>query len=162
MKIFLPYTKYLALLIVCMLLYCSRFPDYPVDELLAAPEQIEIEGREYILETFMWRDFMPGPETPPEGKPMIAIIWVVAIDSLLFPSSFDADFLWVIKDDADVWTTEFEDNETSIEDNKLKKVARDGPKWGPHIYVDAVVRIVDDEDSTYLLRAADQWVYRTD
>jgi hypothetical protein len=160
MKIFLFQKKYLAIFIICTLFACSRFPYYPIDELLSAPEQIEIDGREYVLETFLWRDFMPGPDMPPDGSSLIAIIYIVEIDSLLFPTSLDADFLWVIKDDVDEWVTELEDDETSTEDYKLRKIARDGPKWGsetePNVLVDVVVRVVKEDGSTYLLRAADQ------
>jgi hypothetical protein len=129
---------------------------------LAAPEQIEIDGREYILETYLWRDFMPI--SPPDGKPLIALIWVTATDSLAFPSSIDANRLWVINDEL-VWETEFSDENLPKDPNRkhqLEKIARDGPKWGPNIQVEVVVQVVDGENNTYLLRASDQWIYRTD
>ncbi|MGB7055383.1 MAG: hypothetical protein WBE28_08705 [bacterium] len=136
---------------------CTNYPNYDIDKLLSAPQQIEIDNREFALETFMWRDFQPI--CPPDGQPMIAIIWVVATDSLPFPSTIDFDYLWVIKDEDNIWVTDFEENETKIQDNRLEKVARDGPKWKVRpnpLYVDAVVRTKDAAGNTYLLRAADQ------
>jgi hypothetical protein len=141
-------------------LFESSGPSIP--DLLAAPEQIEIDGREYILETYLWRDFMPV--SPPDGKELIALIWVTAIDSLTFPSSIDANRLWVVNDEL-VWETEFSEEERPEDPNRehqLEKIARDGPKWGPGIQVEVIVRVTDEKDSTYLLRAADQWIYRTD
>jgi hypothetical protein len=154
----------LALVIYTLIPGCKLFdssgPSIP--DLLDAPEQIEIDGREYILETFLWRDFMPV--SPPDGQPLIALIWITAIDSLAFPSTIDANRLWVINDEL-VWETEFSFEERPDDPNRihqLEKIARDGPKWGPGIQVEVIVRVTDSQDSTYLLRAADQWIYRTD
>jgi hypothetical protein len=141
-----------------MIIFCSK---YSLDELSSAPEKIEIDGREYLLETYLVRDFMPS--CPPDGRSLRALIFIVAIDSLPFPSSLDADSLWVIKEN-DLWITTLTDYDAPINyEYKLSKRAQEeGPKWGPEIYVDVVVRIVDDEDGTYLLRAADQWIHRTE
>jgi hypothetical protein len=127
---------------------------------LSAPEQVEIDGRKYVLETYMWRDFMPM--CPPDGKPLIAIIWVTAVDSLEIPSSLGANRLWIIKD-KEVWETKFTDEQHQpYYDFQLEKIARDGPKWGPKIQVDVVVRLVDKGNKTYLLKASNQWIGRTD
>ena len=143
-------------------LTCTTFPDYDIDELLAAPAQIEIDNRTFVLETFIWRDF--EPICPPDGNPNIAVIRVVATDSLPFPYSVDFDYLWVIKDEDNVWITDFEEDETKIVDYKLEKIARDGPKWDVEPYpvlVDAVVRIKVGTVDKYLLRAADQIIHVT-
>jgi hypothetical protein len=140
-----------------ILISCTQF----ADELLSVPEQIEIDGREYMLDADLWRDFFPP--CPPNGSPLFCIIYVIATDSLPFPSSLDADVAWVIKD-GDVWSTQLEDPEMpSLYEYILKKrTAEDGPRWGPHIYVDVVVRIIDDQDSTYLLKASDIWIHRSE
>lgn len=135
-------------------------PSIPIDVLLSAPEQVEIDGRKYILETSLWRDFMPV--CPPDGEALIALIWVTAVDSLEFPSSVDADWLWVIKDE-ELWRTKLSNEQRpAYDDYKLEKFAREGPKWGPKIFVDVVVRLVDKEKRTYLLKTSDQWIGRTD
>jgi len=158
MKKFLPYIKYFAVFLFGIVILCTT--NELLDELLSAPEKIEIDGREFILETYLVRDFFPP--CPPGGRPLAAVITVIAIDSLQFPYSLDADYLWIIKDD-EVWGTELIDYEGSSSAYELKKLSKDeGPKWGPKIYVDAVVRVVDDEDNNYLLRAADQWIHRTE
>jgi hypothetical protein len=154
----------LLVLTACLLISgwrCSKpsGPSIPMDALLSAPEQVEISGRKYVLETFLWRDFMPF--CPPDGKPLIALIWVTAVDSLEFPSSLDANKLWVIKDEK-VWETKFSNEDRTRCPYELEKVARDGPKWGPKIQVDVVVRLVDRERKTYFLKASDQWISRTD
>jgi len=158
----------ISVLVACILISrCEIFESsgstLPIDELLSAPEQIEIEGRKYVLETSLWRDFIPI--SPPDGKPLIALIWVTATDSLEFPSSIGADRLWVIKDEKEVWETEFSNEERPQEPyrkHQLEKIARNGPKWGPGIQVDVVVRVIDGENNTYLLKASNQWIHRTD
>lgn len=156
------YTLICVFLLCLLLLACKKFPDYPIDDLLAAPEQIEIDGRAFFMDTYIWRDFQPICQ--PDGNPMIAIIWVVAADSQQFPSSVDFDYLWVINEEHDVWVTAFEENETKLDNYKLEKVARDGPKWDVEPYpvlVDAVVRVKDGAGNDYLLRAADQIIHIT-
>ncbi len=156
------YSKTYLVLAIVLILFCSRFPDYDIDELMTAPQQVEIDNREFVLDTEMWRDFQPV--CPPDGTPMIAIAWVIATDSLPFPPSLDFDYLWVVKNENDVWTTGFEEDETAIDDFKLKKVARNGPKWEVRpdpLYVDAIVRVKDAAGNYYLLRAADQIIYAT-
>ena len=58
--------------------------DHPsIRELLAAPEEIAIGGRRLVLETYLWRNMMPGVE----DRPLLAIIRVTAVDGQPFPST---------------------------------------------------------------------------
>lgn len=154
----------LIALITCILIQgCKLFESSgpSIQDLLDAPEQIEIDGREYILETYLWRDFMPP--TPPDGQPLIALIWVTAIDSLPFPSSIDANRLYIVNDEL-LWETLFSGEarpQNPNREHQLEKIAREGPKWGPNIQVEVIVRVVDEENNTYLLRASDQWIGAT-
>lgn len=128
--------KKLGATFFCILILSCKSPfspTIPLDTLLSAPEQIEIYGRICTLETYLWRDFMPGPNTPPDGKPLIALIRIIAIDLLPFPSTIDANRLWVINGQ-EAWETEFSDEEIPTSPNRkhqLEKIARNGPKWGP-------------------------------
>jgi hypothetical protein len=139
----------------------TRSATLSIQELLSAPEQIEIDGREYVLEAYPWRDFMPI--CPPDGEPLIVGVWVTATDLQPFPSSIDANRLWVVNGQQ-VWETEFDPQEIRLEpyrEHKLWKIAGDGPKWGPGIYVDVIVRVIDSENSIYLLKASHQWIEET-
>jgi len=144
----------------CDLLKPANSSSKSVDELLSAPEKIVINEREYILETYMWRDFQPV--SPPGGKPLIAIIRVTAVDSLSVPTEIDATRLWVIKE-GKKWESAFTSEDRGyVPDHKLEKVARNGPKWGPGIHVDVVVRVIDRRDGgEYLLHASGQYIGKT-
>lgn len=129
-------------------------------ELRATPETVIVDGHELALRTHMWRDFMPI--SPPDGKPMTAIFWVFSADSSALPDGLTVDAAWVVKDD-EVWDTSLGDgNPAERVPYQLERVARDGPKWGPGVAVDAVVRLREADGKTHLLRASGQDIERTD
>ncbi len=128
--------------------------------LLDAPSRLTFGGHTYELETYLWRSFMPI--CPPDGDPLIALVWLVEADSLPIPGDVTLDFLWVVKGD-ETWATQFS-NETRPPqpDYKLEKAARGGPKWGPRITVDVVVRVRTGGGETYRILAAQQGIGRVD
>jgi len=62
------------------------------EELLLAPEQVEIKGLNYTLSAYLWRDFMPVVNGA-EGGNLIALITVSEKDAREIPSNIDADTL---------------------------------------------------------------------
>jgi hypothetical protein len=148
-------------LIGCALLGADSGPgELSPEELRAAPETVTIDGRTLALRTYMWRDFMPI--SPPDGKPLIAIFWVYSVDSTALPVGLTANAGWVVHKES-VWDTFFEEPGTGQQvPYELERVAREGPKWGPHVEVDAVVRIRESDGTTHLLRAEKQSIERTD
>ncbi len=138
-----------------------RLEDLPEGaDIVSAPDQVEVASRQYILETYLWRDFMPI--SPPDGKPLIAKATILATDLQPFPSDLDADRLYVINGE-EAWVVDLPARQGPLlPDYQLKKIARDGPKWGPDVTVDVVVRLVEPGGSEYLLRAVDQMIWRTD
>ncbi len=130
-----------------------------ISNLLGSPEKITVDDRTYVLETYLWRDFMPV--SPPDGQPLMAAIRIVATDSAAFPALLDADKMWVVKERKEVWETKFIGEQREGEPNKLEKFAQDGPKWGPGIEVDVVVRLVKDS-KTFLLKATKVSITKTE
>ena len=134
-----------------------------IHALLAAPEEIEINGTEYTLETYLQRDFMPF--CPPDGRPLVAVVKVKAPGETAISSKIDATRLWVVKG-VEIWKTELTNparpGYSTIGDT-LEKVGRDGgPKWEPEITVDVVVKIIDLESGeSYLLKASNQYIHMT-
>jgi hypothetical protein len=136
--------------------------DIPVAQLQASPDTIIVEGRLLCLSTYMWRDFQPI--SSPDGKPLIAIIYVTATDTARLPSSISADAVWIVHNDQ-VWKSWLSDESippSELKPNRIVKIAREGPKWGPHVYVDVIVRVVDGQGNRHWLRAPNQWIGRTD
>jgi len=139
--------------IPCILILIISCKKYSLDELSSAPEQIQIDGRVYILETDIYRDWNPEYTYPIRGT-----VSVIASDSLTFPATVDVDIMWIVHEN-DGWEAEqISDAEPPGEDFELKKIIEgNGADWDFDDSVDVVVHlIVDNVDTGYLLRAANQ------
>ncbi len=130
-----------------------------MNALLSAPETVEIDGRQYVLETYLWRDFMPI--SPPGGKPLMASIRVTATDERAFPATLKVDRVWVVSDAQQVWETDLGGEARQPTANQLETIARNGPKWEPGTTVDVIIRLIDSDNRSYLLRASGQQIVRT-
>ena len=148
----------------------SNFPKYSVnlssltpEELLAKPEQISINGEAYSIKTFLWRDFMP--DCPPNGQPLLGQINLIGDANSELPKTVDLDKVWLVSGNK-VWESDFSNENRPISNNnkiKMEKVVIGGPKWGPGINVDVVVRVIDKADNKeYFLRAPNQPINRTE
>jgi len=136
--------------------------DYTPDQLKMAVDTLRIQNVEIALETYLWRDFMP--QSPPDGKPLRAVITVVPVDQEFLPADIDADKLWIINGQ-EVWAATLQ----SVRENlptenraKLEKMAHEGPKWGPGTVVTVVVQIIDQKGHSRLLKASHQLIHRTE
>ena len=151
----------LSLLVVCG---CSRGgptgPDSLLDSnLTSAPTSTVLAGHTLTLRASLWRDFQPI--TPPDGKPLVAVLQVTTDDGSPVPSSIRAEFVWIIYG-TEVWTSVPQEERARAETAPLYEVvARDGPKWGPDVTVDVVVRLRDGNGPRSLLRATNQPVQAT-
>jgi hypothetical protein len=159
--------KYLAVVLVVLLIAgCSgnpAAPDVSLEDLLNAPEVITIDGREFSLDALVWRDFMPG-QWGSEGSPLMAVVYVTATDMEPFPSNVNADWLWVVKGKESwaVLTEGLDPDDPDVGEHQLGKRADGGPRWETGIYADVIIRVTYEERDTYLLRAADVKIERTE
>ena len=123
-----------------------------------------LAGFTYRLETYLWRDFAPGPDMGPEGKPLIAVAKVTVVDdTAAFPAAVTVDRMWVINGN-EIWQTvprEEQPRGSSGKVETIEVVGREGPRWGPGITVDVIVRLRGPGGATTLLRAAAQPIHRT-
>lgn len=132
----------------------------PVDGLQGAPLSVVVGGQAVVLVPYLWRDFQPI--SPPDGTPLVALLRVAAADGTALSASFHVDAAW-IANGADVWTTSVgEERLATPSPVYYEVVARGGPRWGPGVGVDVVVRIRELSGSTQLLRAAGQVIRRTE
>ena len=137
-----------------------QLPDVPISRLEGYPDTITAEGRQLYLSTYMWRDFQPI--SPPDGKPLIALIYITATDTAPLPESISSDAVWIVYNNQ-VWKSWSEPiAPDERKPNRIAKIARDGPKWGPHVRADVIVRVYDGVCNAHMLRAANQWISETD
>jgi hypothetical protein len=137
----------------------STAPSPPSSDLAAAPTRVVLAGKSIVLDASLWRDFMPI--SPPDGKPLAGVVRVRTEDGSGVPASVRADAVWVLKG-SDIWSTvpreEWSRHETAP---NYDVVVRDGPKWGPGITVDVVVRLRDTSERDLLLRVANRLIQGT-
>jgi hypothetical protein len=125
---------------------------YDIDELLDAPEQVDIEGYSFFMDAYL-RDYIPIANNT------FATVIISTVDSSDFPLWLDADEIWVINGEK-VW-------HDCLIDNDVQPVAwlitrhsdHTGPNWTSGIYVDVVVQLIDDSDNIYLIRESDVFIY---
>jgi hypothetical protein len=137
-------------------------PTSPTDvsraQLAAAPTRIVADGKALTLRAALWRDFMPI--SPPDGKPLAAVLQIVTEDGSQVPATVTADTSWVLHG-ADVWSATVEQRPRAETAPAYEVIARNGPKWGPDVSVDVVVHLVDSAGRSILLRAAGQTITAT-
>lgn len=128
-------------------------------DLAAAPTRVVLAGTSLVLDASLWRDFMPI--SPPDGRPLTAVLLVRAEDGSQVPATVGADMVWVLNG-ADAWSTVPREERSRNETAPIYDlVARDGPKWGPGITVDVVVRLRDQGGRNSLLRVANRSIQGT-
>lgn len=149
-----------TLLIPTLALGCSGEESTapPVAELEAAPTTQVVANTTLELETTLWRDFMPI--SPPDGRPLIAVLRVRTTDESALPQGLSVEAAHVIHGE-DVWSAAPREEHGSERDDVLEVVLREGPKWGPGVTVDVVVEI-QHAGRLLLLRAPEQPIIRTD
>ena len=132
-------------------------PSKTVEELLSSPEEVNINGQNYTLSSYLWRDFMP----PSDGSDLMAVVTISEKNSIEIPAGLDATYLWVINGD-EVWSTSFSDeSRPPTPTYQLGKIARGGPKWDTGINVDVVVKIIDGSGGEYLLKVSTPLIQAT-
>ena len=123
--------------------------------IFTASEEVNVGGITYSLETYMYRDFMPI--SPPDGRPLIVIIRVHALGVNDFPLSTIIERLWLI-DGSNIIST-LPTEKYSVDGNTFRMAFLNGPKWGPDIFVDVIVKLID-MDFSFCVKAVDQPIHR--
>ena len=104
------------------------------------------------------------PISPPDGKPLRAVVKLKPVNTEKIPAEVDLVKLWVISENT-VWSTGLEivgEPDLSRPQPNIEKMASGGPKWGPGITVTVLVQIKDPEGDYCLIKAEDQLIHRTD
>lgn len=108
---------------------------------LNAKDTIQIDNQKLILETYLYRNLMPG--YLPKKSGLIASFIVVNTDSLIITKKFEIKNLYVLngkqiwisvpKPETFAYFAIYENHQFSI----------DGPEWETGIYVDVVIAMED-------------------
>lgn len=155
----LPDFRVLALAATLALPACRSGRPVPANlttaQLREVPLHVSFGGQTLVLESYLWRDFMPV--APREGRPLAAVLRLRARGEPV-SRAVRVDSAWVIWGDQ-VWATAPTADAPSGGDMEL--LARGGPRWPPGTEVDVVVRL-RERNAYAFLRAARQRIRRTD
>jgi hypothetical protein len=126
-------------------------------------DTLRVQTQNFILETYLSRDFFPGIGIGKKSPPLNADIYLVNIDSIAIPSYLDIKKLYIIKDRL-IWeSTPISGLQQYVPNFKLNKLSKDGPNWDTGINVDAIIMIVNSlTKEEYYLIARNQYIIRTD
>jgi hypothetical protein len=125
-----------------------------------AIDVVTINLHNYFLDAYLWRDFMPV--SPPDGKPLISINWLICADSIAIPDNIKLVQQYVISGDS-VWIADYDNETHQTPVYKIESVSRNGPKWGPFVHVDVIARISDSNTNLdYYLKLDNAYILRTD
>jgi hypothetical protein len=103
------------------------------------------------------------PVSPPDGKPLRAVVSLLPVNSEYLPAGVDAQKIWIIYQE-EVWSSPLSAVSPVVPDQpltRLEKTAANGPKWGPGVEVIVVVELIDKKGNTCLLKAVQQAIHRT-
>ncbi|MHA1200215.1 MAG: hypothetical protein ACTSQF_12890 [Candidatus Heimdallarchaeaceae archaeon] len=125
-------------------------------------ETISIAGLNFSFENFLWRDFMPGFPSEPNGSCLLAAIYLKAINADEFPiENFTSERMWVFYQN-ETWETELELQEVGYPTpNSICLRADGGPKWGPNVYVNITLEIIYQGCTNYYISAFNQVIWKT-
>lgn len=146
-----------------------------VQDLRTAPTEVVLDGRSLTLWAYPWRDFMPGLWQRPDGSPLMVVFKIATSDKKPLPGGVRPDGAWVLFGEQAWEISNLRRNVAQVPDNQnlsgtwiacpvsplCEFTIRDGPRWGPRVLVDAVVRFADKDGQHYLLRAPKQTVVAT-
>jgi hypothetical protein len=115
--------------------HLSECSEPNLQQLKQMPTEVQITGRRYRLEAYVWQDFMPS--VSPTRKPMMASLKVQAFAGQV-PAALTVDRFWIIQG-SQQWPEKV--TETRRQDGMLEIVSRTGPQWQPGSEVEAIVQL---------------------
>ncbi|MDX9859010.1 MAG: hypothetical protein RBT76_14585 [candidate division Zixibacteria bacterium] len=125
-----------------------------------AGDQGLVGGHDVRLEAYLWRDFMPGPDMPPDGRPLRGVVRLRAVDSDSISGALDITYVWLKQGDV-VWGAALTGPPSSEPPSTIEKGFADGPMWTPETTADVIVKVVDAGGVTAYFRVPDQLIEKT-
>ena len=143
-----------------------------IKDLRNAPTMVEVDSRSLHLSAYPWRDFMPINGSA-DGSPLMVVLKVSSADQQPLPSGVRMDRAWILFGEQSWEVSDLRGRIAGQDhDNDLwiscpvspvcEVTVRGGPKWGPGVYVDVVVRLTDREGRHHFLQAPNQYIVRRD
>lgn len=155
--------KLLPGLVLATITACSDSPTSPrtvpvESSIRDAPTSVTIDGVALVLETFLWRNFMPSLSNDTR---MIGVLRVRPGAADPVPDGLVVEEAWVILGSR-AWQAAPRLESSNPDDNYLEVVARGGPLWPVGSSLDVVVQVRGATGQAYLLAVRGQVLHRSD
>jgi len=126
-----------------------------------AAKTLIIGENTFVLKAYLWRDFMPSPDLDRDA--MISINRLTDINSVKIPDNIRMIQQYVIYGNS-IWIANYEKEERPSQPAYIiEEISRNGPKWGPKIYVDVVSKVYDtNTNKIYYIKCKNAYIDRTD
>lgn len=117
-----------------------------------AEDTVMFEGSHYTLETYIYRNLMPGGPIP-EERPLISLLYLTNTDSLDIRDELKIEKLYIINESLVFKSIPEYYEENSLSDYIQSFICRKGPEWETGIKVDVIIRITDQSTNkaSYLI-----------
>jgi hypothetical protein len=100
------------------------------------------------------------PISPPDGKPLGGVLRIKTENGTPVPAGIVVTASWILFN-SETWSASVEQRPRAETGRNYEVIVRDGPKWGPDVMVDVVVRVRDSVGAESLLRAPEQLIVGT-
>jgi len=160
---------FLLSLISAFTLFQTPETSVPIKDLRDAPATVVVSNRSLQLSSYAWRDFAPSSSNT-NGNPLMVTVKLTSADKEALPNGVRMERVWVLFGEQ-VWEVSNlrgaghdRDKDRWINCSNIPEcqaTVREGPQWGPEVFVDVVVRLKDSEGKEHLLRAPKQKVIGT-
>jgi len=121
-----------------------------------AEDTLALDGSHYFLETYLYRNLMPGGPIPGE-RPLVSLLYLINTDSLEISDELKIDKLYVINGSLVFKSIPEYNEDHSVANYKQSLICRKGPEWDTGIRVDVIISIIQQstKEVSYLI-ARDQ------
>ena len=143
---------------------CDRAPTAPTSvpvpaAVVTAPTTLAVAGTTLRLEASAWRDFQPI--APSGGSPLYLVVRLRTTSGSPLPEGIGIDQAWVVHESM-AWITAPSPTGAPWGPDVIEFMAREGPRWGPDVPVDVVVRVTGIEGGPKLIAVRQAMIDRTD
>src|SRR5262245_35779661 len=131
-----------------------------IDHLRAAPDTLSLVGYQSVIAADLYRDFMPN--SPPDGRPLTAVVTFSLISASDFSREVKAAYVWVLNGN-EVWKAVMEMQDPNrYPHDQVVLIARDGPKWGPGIEVEVILGLTIEGRGLQFVKLPNETIARVD
>lgn len=106
-----------------------------IDELRSSPEEVSIGTNTLVLNTYLYRDFMPGIDGAVNGSEMICSNQLVDVNNAALPSGITLKKQYLIRGE-EIWVGAYAEQVANAD--VIEGIVRNAPKWDTGTRIDVV------------------------